>query len=135
MRTLSHARWRAALPTFIVLFAASAALVMSAGAAAAPAAPIHKCGSFTHYVPPMHGVPSTKYRIAVSERNVRCSTATGVIKAFWSGHGVVHHGGPSDAQSYWTLKRYPGWTCGQGAGGGGCKHGKQMAYYEVRVVA
>jgi hypothetical protein len=107
---------------------------VAAGDAAPPAAapqwPTHRCGSFTHRE---HGADATTDRVAVLNRGVSCHTATGVIKAFWSGHGVIQHGGPSDAHSYWTLVAWPGWRCGQGAGAGSCTRGKAIAAYEVRT--
>jgi hypothetical protein len=77
------------------------------------------------------GPPLVRRSITVSNGHVSCATATGVIHAFWSGHGVVRHGGPSDAQSYWTLNAWPGWHCGQGAGADACTRGPQIAAYQV----
>jgi hypothetical protein len=99
-------------------------------AAAAPQWPTHRCGSFTHR---KGGMDPVNDRITVLNRGVSCRTATGVIQAFWSGHGVTQHGGPSDAQSYWTIVAWPGWRCGQGAGAGSCTRGKAIAAYEVRA--
>ena len=99
-------------------------------AAAAPQWPTHRCGSFIHR---RLGMNPVNDRIAVLNRGVTCHTATGVIQAFWSGHGVTQHGGPSDAESYWTLAAWPGWRCGQDAGAGSCTHGKAIAAYEVRA--
>jgi hypothetical protein len=103
----------------------------STAIANAPQWPTHRCGSFVHR---QHGKDPVSDRIAVLNRGVSCHTATGVIEAFWSGHGVTQHGGPSDAQSYWTLAAWPGWRCGQGAGAGSCTRGKAIAAYEVRVI-
>jgi hypothetical protein len=99
-------------------------------AAAVPQWPTHRCGSFTHRE---LGAGPVNDRITIFNRGVSCHTATGVIQAFWSGHGVTQHGGPSDAQSYWTLTAWPGWRCGQGAGAGSCTRGKAIAAYEVHV--
>lgn len=98
-------------------------------AAASPQWPTHRCGSFTHR---KLGMDPVNDRIAVFNRGVSCHTASGVIRAFWSGKGVTQHGGPSDAQSYWTLAAWPGWRCGQDAGSGSCTRGKAIAAYEVR---
>ena len=108
----------------------SAALALAVSAAAAPSWPTHRCGSFRHWVPPEYGLAGFYYRITVLNRNVSCRTAMGLIRGFWSGKGV-HHGGPSDAQSWWTLKAYAGWRCGQGAGAGSCTRRNSIAAYEV----
>jgi hypothetical protein len=97
--------------------------------AGAPQWPTHRCGSFTHR---KLGMDPVNDRIAVFNRGVSCHAATGVIQAFWSGKGIARHGGPSDAQSYWTLAAWPGWRCGQDAGAGSCTRGKAIAAYEVR---
>lgn len=107
------------------------ATVLGSSALGVPAFPTHRCGSFRHHI---GGAYPVTYKITVFNGHVSCPTATGVIRAFWSSHGVVHHGGPSDAQSYWTLKAWPGWRCGQGAGGGACTHRNQIAAYDVRVI-
>jgi hypothetical protein len=107
------------------------ALTPSAPAvAAAPQWPTHRCGSFIHHD---KGSPPVTDRITVLNRGVSCPTATSVVRAFWSGRGVTQHGGPSDAQSYWTLAAWPGWRCGQGAGAGSCTRGQAIAAYEVRT--
>jgi hypothetical protein len=112
---------------------ASSALALSpavVAATATPQWPTHRCGSFTHQE---KGSYPVNERITVLGRGVSCRTATSVIRAFWSGRGVTQHGGPSDAQSYWTLAAWPGWRCGQGAGAGSCSRGQAIAAYEVRA--
>jgi hypothetical protein len=106
------------------------ALGSTALAGVTPQWPTHRCGSFVHRE---HGAYPVSDRITVLNGGVSCRTATGVIRAFWSGLGVIQHGGPSDAQSYWTLAAWPGWRCGQGAGAGSCTRGKAIAAYEVRT--
>ena len=113
----------------VVAFAT--ALVFAEVANATPSFPKHKCSTFVHHYPPQHGLPGGTYRITVFNGHVSCRTANGLIREFWAGKGH-HHGGPSDAQSYWTLKDYPGFRCGQGAGAGACTKGNQIAAYEVR---
>jgi len=120
-------RLRAALVATLLCSTMLAAAV----AVAAPTWPTHRCGSFKHWVPGESAVPGVWYRITVLNRAVSCGTATKVIRAFWSGR-VVHHGGPSDAQSWWTLPGLPGWRCGQGAGAGQCTRGNSIAAYEVK---
>jgi hypothetical protein len=113
------------------LMAITAALAIAAPAAAAPAWPSHRCGQFRHWVAPAYGEPGSYYRITVFNRRVSCGTASALIRGFWSGR-AVHHGGPSDAQSWWTIPGYPGWRCGQGAGAGACTRAGSIAAYEVQ---
>ncbi len=129
---MPKARWgRFGLSTVAALALAVLVLTLVGEAEAVPAFPTHRCGSFRHHI---GGTYPVTYTITVFNGHVSCQTATGVIRAFWSGHGVTHHGGPSDAQSYWTLKNWPGWRCGQGAGAGACTRGQRIAGYEVHLV-
>jgi hypothetical protein len=50
---------------------------------------------------------------------VRCSEAQRVIRDWLAGHGVEHGSGP-EANRRWIVDN---WTCGHGAGGGGCIRG------------
>ena len=110
------------------------AVAVSASAALAfPAWPTHRCGSFHYRIPPEYGLAAVHYRINVYNGHVSCSTATRLIRGFWLGK-PVHHGGPSDAQSWWTLKGLPGWRCREGAGAGSCTRHNSIAAYEVRVI-
>lgn len=61
-------------------------------------------------------------------RNLTCVRARRIIKYWLSlGPGVkLHFANPG---TYYTLRRYPGWTCGDGAGGGGCSKGRRWAGY------
>jgi hypothetical protein len=97
-------------------------------AGAAAQWPTHRCGSFVYR---KQGKYPVSDRITVLNGGVSCRTATGVVRAFWAGKGVTQHGGPSDAQSYWTLAAWPGWRCGQDAGAGSCSRGEAIAAYEV----
>ena len=75
-----------------------------------------KCGSFP-----------AEYRIYVyANKRVGCGKARKVMKAWWLGKpgAVVDHG------DHVTLKRYPGWRCDSGAGGGGCRKAKLFAGYQ-----
>jgi hypothetical protein len=97
-----------------------AVLLAVVSLAAASSYPTAKCGSFK----------TRLYKIEVLHKNVNCTTATGIIKTFWTKPGYVkHHGGNSDADSYFTVKGYAGWRCYQGAGAGECtKHNEHAAY-------
>lgn len=99
------------------------ALTLPAAPAVAVAWPTHRCGSFR-----LHQPPSYNFRVVVLNRRVSCGSATGIVKAFLYGT-PVHHGGPDNARSWWTLRSFPGWTCGTGAGGGMCiKHASAAAW-------
>jgi hypothetical protein len=127
-RRILGTRLAAGVPALCALALGLSATGDTALAAATPQWPTHRCGSFIHR---KLGMDPVNDRIAVLNRGVSCHTATGVIKAFWSGKGVTQHGGPSDAQSYWTLAAWPGWRCAQAAGAGSCTRGKAIAAYEV----
>jgi hypothetical protein len=61
-----------------------------------------------------------RFRVVINRGAVSCRLARNVLRDFMSGKGIKH-GGPSSAETYWTLR---GWKCGTGAGGGGCiRHG------------
>ena len=77
------------------------------------------CGSFR-----------AEYRIQVFAKDVSCAKARRIQKDYWlgpaSGHVEVHrHHGPQTV----LLKRFPGWRCFSGAGGGSCTKGRRVAAY------
>ena len=102
------------------------------GAAASPAVATHRCGSFIAEDSSYEG--TTYYnRITVFNKAVSCKLATEVIKAFWGPEDqITQHGGPSDAQSYWTTQAFPGWRCYQGAGAGSCRSKGRIADYSAK---
>ncbi len=112
--------------SFVVVALGSAPALAGPTAAAGPNGAydwpgMKKCGSF-----------KDEFRIYVyASRRPRlsCRTATRVQKAFWGPERgrVVHGSGPSE---YVTLKKYPGWRCGSGAGGGACRKGRRVAGYQ-----
>lgn len=59
-----------------------------------------------------------------------CPTASSIVRDFFAGR-TTRHGGPSNAETYYTLNRFPGWRCGTGAGGGGCRNGARIVRWEV----
>lgn len=67
----------------------------------------------------------------VEAKRVRCKKAKRIDKAFFKRDGTVEHGGPANYQRYWTLSAFPGWRCGTGAGGGGCRKGKRYTSFQV----
>ena len=92
-------------------------------ALAAPHVPGMKyCGSFN----------AKSLRIYVyANGHVTCAKSRRVQKAYWRGKTVYHDCSPACAYS--TLKRYPGWRCNSGAGGGDCRKRKKVSHYESRV--
>jgi hypothetical protein len=110
-----------------------AALSVTGVALATPRWPTHRCGSFVYWVPPEAGLAGLWYRIDVLNHDVGCDKATALIRGFWSGQGV-HHGGSSDARSWWTLPHFPDWQCREGAAAGSCTLRGGIAAYEVTIV-
>jgi hypothetical protein len=86
-----------------------------------PAAEAHKtCG---------HIRWSDGQRVQISADHMSCRAAKRIQKYWWrNGPGVHWHKKDTD---WWTLRRYPGWRCFQGAGAGGCSKGKKVAGYST----
>ena len=129
-RTAASGRLRAALAAVVVC----STMALAAAAIAAPAWPTHHCGSFKKWIPGDQDVPGVWYRLDVLNGGVSCRTAVKVIRTDWTAGKTVHHGGPSDAQSWWTLKGLPGWRCREGASAGSCTRGNSIAAYEVTIL-
>jgi hypothetical protein len=77
------------------------------------------CGSF-----------HAEYKINVFAKDVSCAKARRIQKDYWlgppSGHVEVYRRhGPQIV----LLKRFPGWRCFSGAGGGTCTKGRKVAAY------
>jgi hypothetical protein len=81
-----------------------------------------KCGSFK----------AKKYRIYVyRNKHLKCKKAKRIMRAYWGPRkGTVTHNGGTGAYGWVTLKKYPGWKCYSGAGGGTCRKHKQVAGYQ-----
>lgn len=69
------------------------------------------CGSF--------GAARHPYKVTVERGRVTCAYARDVLRRFLGGEGELHQG-TSSASTYTLLGS---WTCGRGAGGGGCIRG------------
>ena len=108
--------WRRVGRTLVVLQTLLLLGVCLAGAASA-----HKrCGSFL--------ISNGDFRITVFKSEpTTCRGATRVLKEFKKYQRVVGYDEP------YGLKRYPGWRCYEGAGGGNCYKGRRTASYAVRV--
>lgn len=64
---------------------------------------------------------TSKYSFKVYAKGpVKCRNAKELGRSFSSLKGFKKHGGPYVANTYYTSRRWPGWKCGYGAGGGGC---------------
>jgi len=105
----------------------AAAIALLTAAAPAAATPnydwpgMKKCGTF-----------QASIKIYVYAKNIKCKTARRIQIEFWRGpksRRVVHNGG-TGADGWVALKRYPGWRCTSGSGGGGCSRGKKTAGYQ-----
>lgn len=103
--------------------------VMSPSAAIGdgPYGPEYKfCGAF-----------NAEYRIQVYETHMSCDRAIKIQKEYWRGpdeRKVIVNGG-SGAAGYVLLKRFPGWKCTSGAGGGACRKGRKAAAYQNHAIA
>jgi hypothetical protein len=62
-----------------------------------------------------------RVRITIDHGRVSCATARSIIRRYYRGEGKKH-GGPSNAETYYTIGK---WRCGPGAGGVGCNNGKR----------
>jgi hypothetical protein len=70
---------------------------------------------------PSFRLDGSVFDVTIEKGSVSCRTAATVLRAFLSGKGKLH--GPPNGPAYlqtWTLD---GWSCGHGAGGGGCIRG------------
>lgn len=80
-----------------------------------------KCGTF-----------QAQYKIWVYAKHISCGLARRIQKEYWLGpesRRTVHNGGHG-AYGWITLKRFPGWRCTSGSGGGGCSKGRRSASYQ-----
>jgi hypothetical protein len=114
----------------VTIVAVLAAFTVLGGTVAAASGPngsfdwpgMKKCGSFR----------AQGYRIYVyANHHLSCRKAARVMRAFWGpSRGVVAHNGGAGAFGWYTLKKYPGWKCNSGAGGGSCSHKHSVAGYQ-----
>jgi hypothetical protein len=103
------------------------ALIVVLGAVAGAAAGrwdlpgTRKCGTFR-----------STYVIHVYAKHTTCSVARRIQREYWLApkSRVVEHWHGNEANSWVTLKRYPGWKCTSGSGGGLCRKGRKWAAYQ-----
>jgi len=70
------------------------------------------------------------YKIQVFAKDVSCAKARRIQKEYWlapKSRLIVHV--PSQGPEEIRLKRFPGWVCFSGTGGGTCMKGKKVAAY------
>lgn len=90
---------------------------MALAAGAAPqVAEARACGTTKQRVD-----DGTVYAMRVRAKRAPCRGARRLARHLYGRIGTRRHGGPSNAEAYYTLKAFPGWRCGIGAGGAGCK--------------
>jgi hypothetical protein len=70
------------------------------------------------------------YKIQVFAKNISCATARRIQKEYWLGPKnrkveIIPPQGPPVVR----LKRFPGWRCFSGTGGGSCTKGSRVAAY------
>jgi hypothetical protein len=126
MHRFGGSRLRRASCSVVALVAAIALLGAASSPAVTAAASTRTCGYFF----------STSHQdvIVYAGATTSCTTAKGIIKAFWANTGFVQHG-TSDADSYWSASSWPGWRCIQSMGEGSCSKAKtkKLATYMVKL--
>lgn len=82
---------------------------------------LHYCGSF-----------QSDYKIYVYKKGITCRKAMRIQREYWNGKRAdrVTVNGGTGAAGYTVLKKFPGWKCGSGSGGGSCNKGKATAAYQ-----
>jgi hypothetical protein len=81
----------------------------------------HYCGAF-----------KAEYEIGVFAKKITCAKARRIQREYWLGprsRKIIRNGGYG-ASGYILLKRYPGWKCTSGSGGGQCAKSKSVAAYQ-----
>lgn len=112
----------------VLAVVAIAASTLALGVAATPAADPNAFGPAYKYCKSFQA----EYRIHVYAKRVTCRRARQIQREYWLGprsRKIIRNGG-SGANGYVLLKRFPGWGCGSGAGGGACTKGKASAAYQ-----
>jgi hypothetical protein len=111
----------AVLSRAFAVLTAALALLLALGSPAGASDPwgpgFKSCGSFK----------SQGYTIKVHAKGMTCKRAKAIQREYWNGpkSRKVEHNGESNADSYVTLKRYPGYRCATGAGAGTCANSKR----------
>ena len=110
------------LAALVALALAALASGPAPAGAAGPYGPEYRsCGTFR-----------ATYKIHVYETNTTCRRARRIQKEYWLAperRKVAVNGGYG-ADGYFRLKRFPGWRCSSGSGGGACIKGEMVAAYQ-----
>jgi hypothetical protein len=90
---------------------------------------MRKCGEFK--AAKSHGGYPIKVYASKNTKTSRylgCRQAMRIQRESWTApkSQIKYH----DGGRYWTLKRFPGWRCGSGTGGGVCSNHKKIAGYQ-----
>lgn len=114
----------------LAVLSALAGLSLVAAIGVPESAEAGACGTVKHRFD-----SDTVYAIRVRAKRTSCRGARRLVRDFYSDRGVHRHGGPTNAETYYTLDRFPGWRCGTGASGGGCKKrgGRRIGWLSVRA--
>ena len=101
-------------------------------AAPAPAAPVADAGPVASAAKACGSFKQTyRYRVSASG-GLKCSTALRIIKSFIRSHSSwrEHSSDGTVAGTYYTHRKFKGWRCFEGSGGGSCSRGKRSAGYQ-----
>jgi hypothetical protein len=113
----------------VLLAVAGGGVARSAdGAGPTAAAAARSCGAFTS---------TYRYRVNASG-GVRCSLALRIVKSFIRDHErwrKVSIDGTVAGTYYTNRRRFEGWRCFEGSGGGACTKGRRTAGYQSAVVS
>lgn len=72
---------------------------------------------------------SEGWHAELTAEHIPCREARRILRYWFAGgSGVIAHSPPGKSE-WTTLRRYPGWRCDFGAGGGGCFKGQKVAGY------
>lgn len=95
----------------------------SAHSPEASAAASKRCGSFVE--------SSLRYTVSRSGP-VRCAFALRIVKSFVGSHSAWRRVSIDGtvAGTHYTNRRYRGWKCFEGSGGGGCTKGRRSVGYQ-----
>jgi hypothetical protein len=70
------------------------------------------------------------FSISIYAKKLSCGRARRIDHEYYFGpEDRKRHHGPENYNGWWTLKRFPGWRCTEGTGGGGCRsHGREALF-------
>lgn len=74
--------------------------------------------------------------VSVRKGSARCPGARAMIRSYYfNNRAWVQHGSGVLAETHYTNRRFRGWRCASGSGGGGCTYGndRKFVLYQVRV--